>query len=60
MTELVNLLRAGDRVFVAGSSNEPSGLLQLLRESNLPEGLHFIQFPVPGFNAVDFTSWHGA
>ena len=58
MTELANLLQPGDRVFVAGSSNEPSGLLQALRESDLPEGLHFIQFPVPGFNSVDFTSWH--
>ena len=51
-------LAGGQRVFVTGSSNEPTGLLEALRAAALPEGLHFIQFPLAGFNQTDFTAWH--
>ena len=51
-------LASGQRIFVAGASNEPTGLLEALREAALPEGLHFIQFPLAGFNQTDFTAWH--
>ena len=51
-------LASGQRIFVAGASNEPTGLLEALREATLPEGLHFIQFPLAGFNQTDFTAWH--
>ncbi len=54
----ISCLASGQRVFVAGASNEPTGLLQALRAAALPEGLHFIQFPLAGFNQTDFTAWH--
>ena len=53
-----SFLASGQRIFVAGASNEPTGLLEALREAALPEGLHFIQFPLAGFNQTDFTAWH--
>ena len=58
MQDLLNLLDPGQRVFVAGSSNEPSALLQAMAQLELPENLNFIQFPIPGLNAVDFTGWN--
>lgn len=58
MQDLVNLLAPGQRVFVAGSSNEPTGLLQVMAELDLPERLNFIQFPIAGLNGVDFTAWN--
>jgi 4-hydroxybutyrate CoA-transferase len=57
MNELAALLRPGQRIFVAGSSNEPSGLLARLRDLTLPERLEFIQFPLAGFNREDFTAY---
>lgn len=57
MKELAALLRPGQRIFVAGSSNEPTGLLARLREMNLPERLEFIQFPLAGYNGEDFTAY---
>ena len=45
----------GQRIFVGGSSNEPTGLLQALSEAPLPADLHFVQFPIAGFNSTDFT-----
>ena len=60
MQDLLNLLGAGQRIFVAGSSNEPSGLLQAMAQLRLPENLNFIQFPIPGLNAVDFTGWNSS
>ena len=47
----------GQRVFVSGSSNEPTGLLDVLRTAQLPDRLHFIQFPLAGYNRTDFTAW---
>jgi 4-hydroxybutyrate CoA-transferase len=52
---MADLLGSGQRVFVAGSVNEPSGLLEELRVQRLPRGLHFIQFPIAGYNRCDFT-----
>ena len=51
----IDLLEPGQRVFVSGSSNEPTGLLEALREQSLPSGLHFVQFPIAGYNRFDFT-----
>lgn len=50
-------LRPGQRIFVAGSSNEPTGLLQRLKAAPLPQRLHFIQFPIAGYNREDFTAF---
>ena len=58
MSELSALFEGKKNVFVAGSSNEPRALLDELAVSKLPEGLNFIQFPLPGMNRVDFTQWH--
>lgn len=57
MGEPWELLRAGQRIWVAGSSNEPAGLLELLRGSALPGDLTFVQFPFPGLNNSDFTGF---
>lgn len=40
---------------MAGSSNEPTALLEKLAATDLPKGLHFIQFPLAGYNQCDFT-----
>jgi hypothetical protein len=29
-----------------------------MAQLELPENLNFIQFPIPGLNAVDFTGWN--
>ena len=58
MTDLASFLKTGDRIFVGGSSNEPRGLLAALAEQALPPNLTFIQFPLPGLNATDFTAWN--
>jgi len=55
MPELIDHLRPGQRIFVAGSSNEPSALLQRLADVALPANLHFIQFPLGVYNHTDFT-----
>ncbi|MBX3706033.1 MAG: hypothetical protein KF911_05300 [Pseudomonadales bacterium] len=57
MHDVANLLRPGQRIFVAGSSNEPTGLLEGLRGARLPAGLTFIQFPLAGYNRCDFTAF---
>ncbi|MEM8766254.1 MAG: acetyl-CoA hydrolase/transferase C-terminal domain-containing protein [Pseudomonadota bacterium] len=49
------LFTAGQRIWVAGSSNEPQALLELLGELPLPADLTFIQFPLPGMNGTDFS-----
>lgn len=56
MSGIEDRLQAGQRIWVAGSSNEPTALLALLEATPLPEGLTFIQFPLAGFNDTDFTS----
>lgn len=50
---------AKPRVYVAGSSGEPSAMLATL--NSLPEAaanLHFVQFPLPALNLMDFTQLH--
>lgn len=54
---LAEHFRSGDRIFVSGSANEPAGLLSALKGEGLPAHLHFIQFPIAGFNREDFTAW---
>ena len=58
MQHIIDLFRAGQRVYVAGSSNEPTGLLSALAQCELPANLEFIQFPLPGLNQTDFTQWN--
>lgn len=57
MQGLIELLQPGQRIWVAGSSNEPTGLLHGLREMSIPEDLTFIQFPLPGYNNMDFSEF---
>ncbi len=57
MTNIASFLQPGQRIFVAGSSNEPTALLAELAATELPEGLHFIQFPLAGYNQCDFTTF---
>ena len=58
MEDLSKYLEPGQRIYVAGSSNEPTGLLQEMAASDLPENLEFIQFPLPGLNQTDFTQFN--
>ncbi len=58
MAELAELLAPGQRIFVAGSSNEPTALLEAMAQMQLPKDLHFLQFPIAGLNGVDFTTWN--
>ena len=58
MEDLSKYLEPGERIYVAGSSNEPTGLLQEMAASDLPENLEFIQFPLPGLNQTDFTQFN--
>ena len=55
---LENLFKSSQRVFVAGSSNEPTALLNELRSTDLPPNLEFVQFPLAGYNATDFTQFN--
>lgn len=57
MSSASELFRAGDRVWVAGSANEPTSLLETLRGESLPEAVTFVQFPLAGFNQLDFTTF---
>ena len=58
MQEVLKYLHFDQRIYVAGSSNEPTGLLRDLAASALPEKLEFIQFPLPGLNQTDFTQFN--
>lgn len=57
MSDPADLLQSGQTVFVAGSANEPTGLLEQLREGGVPAGLEFLQFPLAGYNRQDFTAY---
>ena len=53
------LLQPGMRVFVPGSSNEPTGLLDAIQaRPECAAGVTFVQFPLPGMNTVDFPGLH--
>ena len=58
MEDFIQLLEPGQRIFVGASSNEPAGLLAQLSQLQLPERLHFVQFPIGGMNTFDFTALH--
>lgn len=46
-------------VYVAGSSGEPSAMLATLYEApDAAANLHFLQFPLPTLNVMDFTALH--
>lgn len=57
LAEFPALLAPGSRIYVAGSSGEPTELLDsLVTSDEVPQSLHFLQFPLPGLNRLDFTS----
>ena len=52
-------LAAGMRVYVGGSSNEPTGLLDAIAaQPSRAAGVTFVQFPLGGLNNHDPSSWH--
>ena len=54
-----SMLRAGMRVYVGGSSNEPTGLLDAIATTpSCAAGVTFVQFPVAGLNKRDLTALH--
>ncbi len=58
MQQISQLFQPNQRIYVAGSSNEPTGLLKALAQANLPDNLQFVQFPLPGLNQTDFTQFN--
>lgn len=60
MQQIIQLFRPNQRIYVAGSSNEPSGLLKALAQADLPDNLQFVQFPLPGLNQTDFTQFNAS
>jgi 4-hydroxybutyrate CoA-transferase len=53
------LLRGGMRVYVAGSSNEPTGLLDAIAaKPTCAAGVTFVQFPLAGLNNRDLSALH--
>lgn len=60
MQQISQLLRPNQRIYVAGSSNEPTGLLKALAQADLPDNLQFVQFPLPGLNQTDFTQFNAS
>ena len=56
MLDVHHLFSPGQQVYVAGSSNEPKGLLDHLATAPLPDDLNFLHFPLPGLNTTDFTA----
>ena len=57
MNDPADLLAPGQRIFVAGSVNEPTALLEHLQARALPSDLHFVQFPIAPYNREDFTRY---
>jgi len=52
-------LAPGMRVYVGGSSNEPTGLLDAIAaQPSRAAGVTFVQFPLAGLNNHDPTAWH--
>ena len=54
----VDLLREGQRIWVSGSSGEPTALLDHLANTSVPDNVHFVQFPLAGMNEHDYTAWN--
>jgi 4-hydroxybutyrate CoA-transferase len=57
VSNAVEFLSRGQRIFVGAASNEPLSLLQNLQTSGVPEELRFIQFPLGAMNSTDFTAF---
>jgi 4-hydroxybutyrate CoA-transferase len=56
---IAELLAPGMRVYVAGGSNEPRGIIDALKaHPQAADGVTFVQFPLPGMNTTDFTALH--
>ena len=55
---MIAALPAGACVFVQGSCNEPTGIIERLEAhaQALAPDLEFMQFPIGGFNRFDFTT----
>lgn len=58
MQALPDILKSRQRIFVTGSSNEPTALINRLGQLKLPDHLEFIQFPLAGYNQTDFTQFN--
>src|SRR5262245_31595780 len=57
--EVPSLLRPHMRVYVAGSSNEPTGMLDAVAaKPQSAAGVTFVQFPLAGLNNRDLTALH--
>lgn len=57
--DLARLFEPGMRVYVAGSTNEPRGVIDALAQNPAcADGVTFVQFPLPGINVTDFTALH--
>lgn len=57
--QLASLLHPGMRVFVQGSSSEPTALIDALRaEPDACAGIEFISCQIPGLNRIDFAGLH--
>ncbi len=57
--DLGRLFEPGMRVYVAGSTNEPRGVIDALAQNpERADGVTFVQFPLPGVNVTDFTKFH--
>ena len=57
--EVVQQLRPGMTVFVAGATAEPGAILEALgRNSERCAGIRFVSVSIPGINDVDFSRLH--
>ncbi len=53
------ILKPGMRVYVGGSSNEPTGLLDVIAaQPKSTAGVTFVQFPLAGLNNRDLSALH--
>ncbi len=58
-SEIPSILRHGMRVYVGGSSNEPTGLLDAIAaEPASAAGVTFVQFPLASLNRHDLSALH--
>ncbi len=59
VSEVPSLLRRGMRVYVGGSSNEPTGLLDAIAaQPACAAGVTFVQFPLAPLNSHDLSALH--
>ncbi|MYM00153.1 hypothetical protein GR702_20585 [Novosphingobium sp. FGD1] len=56
---ILDTIRPGDTVFVAGSTGEPTALLDAWgQDPERTRGLQIVTSAVPGINALDLGAWH--